>query len=293
MLRAAQFAARLGFEVAEETRALCAGMSLDALARERVWGELEKALLKADRPSVFFEVLRKMGQLKTWFPEVEALAGVPQNPVYHPEGDVFRHTMQVLDRAAALRQQTVRPTGLMVSALCHDFGKPAATTFTDGRIRSIGHERAGLPVTETFLDRLSGETRLKKVVLNCVELHMLPNQLASQHSGQKALFRLLDRAVCPEDLLLLARADRGPGSDPAESEKTERYLWDGLAAYRELMTRPAVTGADLIGAGLQPGKSFREALAYAHRLHLSGVPHDAALSQTLAYMKNLQGQEGK
>ena len=93
VFRGAQFAARFGFEVAPETRALCVTMRVDALAGERVMGELEKALLKAAAPSVFFEELRAMRQLHVWFPELEPLIDLPQPPQHHPEGDVWTHTM--------------------------------------------------------------------------------------------------------------------------------------------------------------------------------------------------------
>ena len=97
--------------------------------------ELEKALLKAPRPSVFFETLGQMEQLGVWFPEVQALIGVPQEPKFHPEGDVWNHTVLVLDRAAALRAQAEHPRELMFAALCHDFGKPDTTRRDDtGRI---------------------------------------------------------------------------------------------------------------------------------------------------------------
>lgn len=138
VLRAARFAARFGFDLAEETLSLCARMDLTALASERIMGELEKALLKAPRPSVFFEVLRQMGQLGYWFSEVEALIGVPQEPQFHPEGDVWNHTMLVLDQAAKLREQAKDPLGLMLAALCHDLGKQMAIQNDHGRIRALG-----------------------------------------------------------------------------------------------------------------------------------------------------------
>ena len=162
VFRAAQFAARFGFTIAEETRRLSSEMGAAHLAGERVMGELQKALLKAARPSGFFEELRKMNQLSVWFPEAEALIGIPQPAEHHPEGDVWKHTMQVLDEAAALRGQAQHPLWLMLAALCHDFGKAAVTAEEkDGKIHAYGHEREGVAVARKFLARITGETKLR------------------------------------------------------------------------------------------------------------------------------------
>jgi tRNA nucleotidyltransferase (CCA-adding enzyme) len=127
VLRGAQFAALFSFSIALETVDLCRGLTLRHLPRERIEGELQKALLKASHPSVFFETLRTMGQLHEWFPEAAALIGIPQDPLHHPEGDVWIHTMMVLDEAAKHRAQVSHPMGLMLAALTHDFGKVVCT----------------------------------------------------------------------------------------------------------------------------------------------------------------------
>lgn len=285
VLRAAQFAARFGFCVAEETVSVCARMDLTALAGERILGELEKALLKAPRPSVFFAVLRRMGQLGYWFREVEALIGVPQEPRFHPEGDVWNHTMLVLDEAAKLREQAKEPLGLMLAALCHDLGKQAAIQDDNGRIRALGHEEAGIPLTEAFLSRITGDKKLHRYVSNMVLLHMRPNLLAAQHSGRKSFCHLFDKSVCPEDLLLLAKADALGRGIEQDYNPTESDLRENLAAFQEIMSRPFVQGADLIAAGFSPGKDFGAALAYAHKLRLAGVKKEDALGQTAAYLQ--------
>ncbi len=295
VFRAAQFAARFGFTVAEETTALSAGMDGTALAGERVMGELEKALLKASTPSVFFEELKKMRQLSCWFPELEALSGVPQPPVHHPEGDVWTHTMQVLDEAAALREEAREPLWFMLAALCHDFGKAAATEEINGALHAYGHERLGLPLARRFLGRITSEVKLTKYVLNMTELHMQPNNKAREASHDKAFMTLFDQSVCPEDLLLLAKADHmgrlGPGMrrEPAAAAyaETEHRLREMLALYQDRMNRPYVMGRDLIAAGMQPGPLISEALAYAHKLRLAGVSKEEQLRQTLGvYAKN-------
>ena len=285
VLRAAQFASRFGFRIAEETISLGKTMDLSALSMERITGELEKALLKAAQPSVFFEELRRMEQLHTWFPEMEDLIGVAQPPSHHPEGDVWNHTMLVLNEAAGLRALTGEPRYFMYAALVHDFGKAVTTEIIDGKIHSYGHEEEGLPIVSRFISRLTSETALAKYVLNMTELHMKPNMLAAQNSGRKAFMKLFDRSVCPEDLLLLAKADYLGRALPDRNYPEESILREMLASYDDLMSRPYVQGRDLVAAGIRPGPLFKEALDYGHALRLAGVPKEQALPQVLAMIR--------
>ncbi|MBQ7455085.1 MAG: HD domain-containing protein [Clostridia bacterium] len=289
--RAAQFAARFGFSVAPETVALCARMDASALAGERVMGELEKALLKAERPSVFFEELREMRQLSAWFPELEALIGVPQRAFFHPEGDAWAHTLQVLDGAAAARERAEHPLWLLLAALCHDFGKAAAPIGEDGNAR--GHENAGLPLARAFLARLTTETRLTEYALNMTALHMIPNTLAYHGAETLAFMEAFDRSVCPEDLILLCRADYTGRVGPEGSREaleaayapTEALLRGMLATYRERMARPCVMGRDLVAAGVAPGPLMGEALDCAHALRLAGEPKEKQLARALELIR--------
>ncbi len=293
VLRGAQFAARFGFSLAPETLALCRTMPLDALASERVEEELKKALLKAPRPSVFFEILREADRLSVWFPELEALIGVRQSPKHHAEGDVWTHTMLVLDECAAARDESAQPFALMLAALCHDFGKPLCSEEVDGDIRSYGHETAGLVPAGRFLRRLSREIRLSELVLNLVELHMKPNALAAQRAGVKATNRMFDRALDPEALLALALADDRGKRPAGPAEQNEAFLRERLALYREYMARPYVVGRDLVAAGLRPSPAFSELLAHAHKLRLAGVDKDSALKQTLALARQTAAEDAK
>lgn len=286
VLRGCQFAARFEFEIAEETIALCRDMDISTLPRERIMGELEKALLKAARPSIFFEQLRRMDQLSLWFPELEALIGLPQNEKYHMEGDVWVHTMMVLDQAAKLREYTADPLAFMMSALCHDFGKAVATEVVNGELHAYDHETKGLPIIENFLKRITGEVALRKYVLNMAELHMKPNMMAAQGSSVKSTNRMLDQSVDPEGLLCLAIADGLGKISPRPYVSHNDFFRERLSIYKEYMSRPQVSGRDLIDSGLMPDKSFSDYLAYAHKLHLAGVEKDSALKQTLAYARS-------
>ncbi len=294
--RAAQFAARFGFAVAEETALLASTMDVTALAGERIMMELEKALLKSNRPSVFFEELRKMNLLSVWFPEVENLLGIPQSVRFHPEGDVWNHTMQVLDEAAKLRGEASKPLWFMLSALCHDFGKAVVTDKRDTAFHAYGHEKEGLPLVRQFLGRLTNETRLTNYVLNMTKMHMEPNRKVRDDSHIKSYMKTFDRSVCPEDLLLLAKADYvgrvGEGMHrsglEAEYGRTEELLKKMLRLYRDRMNRPFLMGRDLIEAGIQAGPVFSDAISYAHKLRLAGLTKEEQLRHTLAWLRKSQ-----
>ena len=283
VFRAAQFAARLEAGVAPETVALCRTMDVTALSVERVFDELAKALLKAERPSVFFRVLREMGHLEEYFPELAACAGVPQNPKFHPEGDVFQHTMLVLDAAAALRARAGWPLGFMIAALFHDLGKVVTTERQpDGKITAYGHELQGLPLCESALRRLTGHQKLIDYAKNMMWLHMRPNMLAAARSKKKKTRQMFDLSVCPEDLILLSRADASGKLDAPYDEGLEAFLRERLEDYRRVMARPMVTGRDLVAAGFRPGPEFKALLTRARALHFAGIENPPALRQLLA-----------
>ena len=283
VLRGAQFAARFGFRIAPETVELCKGIDLSALSRERIEEELKKALLKSDKPSVFFEEMRRMEQLDVWFPELGQTIGLEQDPVFHPEGDVWVHTMEVIDRAAAVRDKTSDPFSFMLLALTHDLGKIVTTETINGRIHSYEHETKGLPLVEAFVSRITGERKIIDYVLNMVPLHMRPNVAAYSKPRIKSTNRMFDAAAAPEDLIYFAMADKPviSGTDPFSGDSG--FLFERLRIYEDMMAKPHVMGRDLIEAGLEPGEYFSELLAYAHKLRLAGVDKENAMKQVLAY----------
>lgn len=289
VFRAAQFAARFDARIEADTQALCRDMDVAQLSVERVFAELEKALLKAEKPSLFFRELHSMEHLREFFPELEQTMGVRQNPKFHPEGDVFEHTMLVLDEAAKLRERAQWPPAFMLSALMHDIGKCVATQIQlDGRITAYGHEVLGLEMVERQLRRLTNHEKLIKYVLNQTELHMRPNVLFFAHSKKKKTRQLFDLSVCPNDLILLSRADASGKLDEPYREENELWLRERLEDYYHRLSQPMVTGEDLIQAGLKPDRRFSALLQRARALHFSGLERKNALQQVLAeipYMK--------
>lgn len=280
--RAAQFAARLEAQIDDATMALCARIDVTSVTHERVFEELSKALMKAQRPSIFFRELRRMGHLKEFFPEIERLIGVEQNPKYHPEGDVFEHTMLVLDAAAELRERAEQPLPFMLAALMHDLGKIVATQVqADGRITAYGHEVQGLDLIQTQMNRLTNHAKMIAYVLNMSQLHMRPNMMAANRSHRKKTRALFDLSVCPNDLILLARADATGKLDEPYNEAWESFLRERLEDYRRVLQRPMVSGRDLVAAGLKPGEAFSRILSRARQLHFSGIEKERALKQVL------------
>lgn len=285
VLRAAQFSSRFEFKVADETMDLCRQIDLSALPKERVTAELKKALCKGRKPSLFFEVLREMDQLDCWFPELVSLIGLEQDPIFHPEGDVWTHVMASLDKGVSYRDRAEESFRFMLVPLVHDLGKIETTEEVNGRIHAYNHEKVGLPIVSRFLHRLTNDAGLIRYVMNMTELHMRPNTVAYAKSSIKKTNRLFDEAVSPYELILFSTIDMFSERYEGERKDNLEFLLDRLEIYKEYMSRPYVTGKDLIDAGLSPGENFKEILGYAHKLRLAGVPKDEALKQALAYAR--------
>lgn len=285
VLRAAQFAARFGFEIDIETINLCKRMDITQLAKERIEEELKKALVKSKKPSIFFEELRRMNQLDYWFKEVKDLIGVEQNPKHHSEGDVWVHTMMVLDEGVKYLDKINDHYPFMLSCLTHDFGKVVCTKIINGEIKSIGHELEGLPIVKQFVSRLTNDKKTMEYVLNLTKLHMKPHTLAADNSSIKATNRMFDEAIDPVALICIAIADSKGKIAPRVYISNDQFLYSRLDIYNEYMSKPYVTGKDLIDNGLNPGKNFSDLLNYAHKLRLAGIDKKSALKQTISYAR--------
>ena len=250
---------------------------------EKRGNRLFEALTRDIRPSIYFEDMLASGELPKALPELAACVGVPQNPVHHPEGDVFVHTMLVVDCAASLRPSAQNPLGFMLAALTHDLGKAVCTqTQPDGKITAYGHEVEGRPLCRSLMGRLTDDAALTDYVDNMVWLHMRPNILAKCRSKRKKTRQLFDLSRCPEDLILLSRADASGKLDEPYDEALEVFLRQRLEDYRRVVARPTVTRDDLLAAGFPPGEALENALQRARQLHFSGFDRQKALRQVVA-----------
>ncbi|MDR0327692.1 MAG: HD domain-containing protein, partial [Planctomycetaceae bacterium] len=201
VLRGMQFAARFGFEMEERTIEWCRRVlpEFDTLSAERVWSEWEKWATKGRFPGKGLQLLRETGWIVR-FPEVEALIDVPQNPLHHPEGDVFTHTKLTCDAAVGiadeLRLDSVERTILLFAALCHDFGKPATTILNErGTWSSPRHPAEGVPAAQNFLKRLHAPNLILEHVPKLVGEHLahiaIPSdELPSQQAVRRLAVRL-------------------------------------------------------------------------------------------------------
>jgi tRNA nucleotidyltransferase (CCA-adding enzyme) len=291
-LRAVQFAARYELTVDPSTAGLCAAMPLLELPADRVFGEIEKLLLKAQRPSRGLSLLREWGMLETIAPELLPLEKTPQDPQWHPEGNVFDHTLQVVDEAAKLiadlEEDRPRQLAVMLGALCHDLGKPLTTRFEEGRIRSRGHEEAGLAPTRSLLDRWNVHTLLgydlRGQVLALVADHLKPGLLYDdRHRVRDGAIRRLARRCEPDLLYRVARADclgRRPGTFEPVAMEWFRERVRALDVARR-PPPPFLLGRDVIALGVAPGPAVGRILRAVYERQLDGsvTGHAEALAE--------------
>jgi tRNA nucleotidyltransferase (CCA-adding enzyme) len=278
-LRAVQFAARFALTLDEDTKTLCRTMRLDDLPPERIWGEIEKLLLRAERPSAGFALALELGIVDQLFPELKALVGCVQEPEWHPEGDVWVHTLQVIDQARRRIGDLDRADQLivMLGAVTHDFGKPATTAFLDGRIRSMNHEEEGVAPASAFLDRLNVHsidgTNVRGQVLGLVAHHLKPGMLYKvREQLTDGAFRRLSQKANLELLARLAKSDclgRSPGTFDCSAMD-----WF-LERARELGVdrsppRPLLLGRHLLDLGMTPGPAMGALLRQIYEKQLDG-----------------------
>ncbi|MDQ3180633.1 MAG: HD domain-containing protein [Acidobacteriota bacterium] len=283
VLRAAQFAARFEFAIDKETVELCRQIDVSDLPKERIWGEFEKLLLKARKPSIGLQWLYDLGVVEQLFPELEVLVGVPQEKVWHPEGNVDVHTLLTVDKAREMIDDLPqeKKIAVMLGALCHDFGKPATTRFFDGRWRSHAHDEAGVAPTISFLDKLGIYTingfDVRGQIIQLVRYHLAPGMFYKSKPGDGA-FRRLARRVEPDLLYRVAKADNlGRNADWIPPEKhftSEAQEWF-IEKARELEVekeapKPILMGRHLIELGLKPSAQFGEITKAVYEMQLDG-----------------------
>jgi tRNA nucleotidyltransferase (CCA-adding enzyme) len=278
LLRAVQFAARFALHIDAESAALMRGMRLDDLPAERLWGEVEKLLLIAERPSVGFQVARDLGVVPQIFPEMVPLYDCPQDAEWHPEGDVWTHTLMVIDEAR--RRNADLPRGplavLMLSAVCHDLGKPLTTVHVEGRIKSPGHEAAGVPLAAALLDRFGIHTLdgidVRREVLAITAEHLRPSAFwKARDTVRDGAFRRLAQRVNLEWLTRFSVADCHGRSGTFDCSFAEWFITRARALGVEHQPpAPLLLGRHVLALGVAPGPAVGRVLAAVYEWQLDG-----------------------
>ncbi len=284
-LRAIQFAGRFGFSLDPDTAKLCREMKREfsTLAIERIWGEWNKWATQSTQPSKGLVALKESGWI-SFFPEINSLLRLPQDPEWHPEGDVFVHTLHCVDslvntlewRNYSDQQRSV----LMFAVMCHDLGKARCTRFAEkrGELRWIspGHDQESGWLSESILTRIGAPTLVREKVRKLVENHHFLNSFPDSFPSNTSL-RRLSRRISPattEELRQVMLADH-KGRPPLNSSAQEKRLADFKIRICELelkdsVPKPLLLGRHLIDKGMEPSPEFKQILDKAYEAQLDG-----------------------
>jgi len=263
MLRAVRFAARFEYDIDQQTAQAIRNLALQIhqVSAERIRDELSKMLTEGHARRAFL-LLDETGLLREVLPEITKMKGVEQPPQYHPEGDVFVHTLLLLDGLPPGCSLTVA-----WGALLHDVGKPATFRRAPDRIRFDGHVEIGVRIADDLLQRLRFSNRDREQILALVENHM---RFADVRKMKDSTFKRFVRLPDFDEHLALHRLDCLASHKNLDFY---HYTQERLAAIPAGAVRPEplITGHDLIAAGYHPGPRFAEILAAVEDSQLEGT----------------------
>lgn len=282
--RVMQFVGRFEMIPDAQLNLLCATMDISAVSKERIEREFEKLCLKSERPSLGIDWLVTVNRIQEVLPELAATIGVPQEPSWHPEGDVFEHSKQAFDSAAQdIYKTDEQKLIITLAALCHDLGKAVTTVCINGKWHSYNHEQAGVPLVRSLLNRVTTKQKIIDTVALLVRYHMIPFHFIKQNAGLSAYKRLARKLAPLTNILLLAklaRADRlgrnpkkgAPlqGPVPLIDQFLQRAQKAGVLITPE---PPILLGRDLLDI-IPAGPLLGKALCYAYKIQISENMHD-------------------
>jgi len=278
--RVMQFISR--FEMIPDDRLIdvCKTMDISNISRERIEVEFEKMLLKSRLPSRGIRWIQVIDRLSEVLPELFSTVGVQQNPKWHPEGDVFEHTMQTLDAAAAIVQSydnRLNKLVLLYAALCHDLGKATTTQKIDEIFKSIGHAKEGAMFARQMLKRITHEKNLIVAVVKLVKYHMAPMQLVATKACFAAYKRLANK-LTPQatlrelaDLFLADKQGRNPRNAlPLTGSESDIAVFIHMADKAQVLAaveKPLLQGRDLLDV-IESGPCMGELLKKAYQMQI-------------------------
>ena len=290
VLRVCQFAARFEFEIETGTIQICRKVAptLKELSQERIGEEWRKLLLKSRKPSMGLEAVKNLDVAKHLHPELTALMNCPQEPEWHPEGNVWTHSCMVTDVASEIVRRENIPEDsawtTLLGALCHDFGKPTTThKDADGRIRSPYHSEKGIAPTASFLKTLRASEETEKKVRNLVLEHLNPLYLYKHRDEiRPATVRRMAVRLFPasfDELLYVAEADYfGRTLSLEPGYPAGDWLREQLKIL-ELKTggpAPLLMGRHLLEQGWQAGPAMGKVLKTVFEMQIEGIVSDLA-----------------
>ncbi len=300
-LRGMQFAGRFNLHAAPETAALCREIKsgYSELAVERVREEWFKWAGRSAVPSAGLRFLIDTGWIDH-FPEIKTLIDAPQEPAWHPEGDVFTHTGHCCDALARLPEwlnaDAQSRIVYMLAILAHDFGKPETTRreLKDGamRIVSPGHEEAGARLAEQFLTHINAPLAVKERVVPLVANHLFSFHDLTDHAIRRLARRLEPETIDGLCLIMTADSMGRPPRPPKIPDAVTRLLAKAHELQvRQSAPRPILQGRHLIERGMIPGPAFGKTLNAAYEAQLEGLIQDlpSALDWLSKMMYTLNG----
>lgn len=281
--RVMQFIGRFEMSPDQALNTLCKTMDIKSVSRERIEGEFEKLFLKSKRPSLGIRWLHEIGRLHDILPELAQTVDVPQEYSWHPEGDVFEHSMQALDASERLSYEGFAKVVMMYAALCHDLGKVNTTQKIDGKWKSHGHDQSGVPLAKSLLKRITHNHDLVFMVCKLVRHHMAPG-IFVKGGAKPAAYKRLAVQLAP-DVSMQMLADLAIADKSARNGNGHEPLTDPLPDIQEFMTRsenahvryqaedPVLMGRDLMDV-MKPGPAMGVLLKRAYEIQIEEDIHD-------------------
>lgn len=302
-LRACRFASELGFDISQDTMEECKKFNFEENTKLRVYEELKKMLLRSKNPSSFFNKAYEMKIIHKLFSPMSKLKDLEQEKVYHPEGNVWNHTLKVLDFAANMRDKAEDKLSFMLAALCHDFGKISTTALKvdqDGksRITSYGHDTA-IEESMIFMRNLGIPKKIIEKVVALQKTHMRPDVIYRENCKVSSIKRMIEDSNNQlNDLLLLSDCDRlGSGlevsTEKQEYIKKRRIWWNEKKQMIEEQEKEdniqTISGKELIALGFKPGPIFKIIKEEYKRMIIDGNSQEVVMNYILnKYGKKIQ-----
>ena len=302
-LRAMQLVGRFDLKIDPRSKKVIQNTvpAIAELSKDRIWQEWHKLFLKAEKPSLGLQAALDLGIIDRFYPQFATLKKTKQNPVWHPEGDVWEHTKMAVNNAAQISRREKldieRFLVIVLTALCHDLGKGLVTRKINGVWRSLGHSKAGVEPGKKFLNDIGAPRKLHKKIIGLVKMHMKPRgyfmKNALNGEAVKTLARELSKYdLIIQDLALLVEANlKAKGFTTGQSQDLTaiagrlKKIAQRLNLYKSEPVN-IISGRDLLLLGLKPGKLMGEIIDLANALYDRGVPKPKILKTISNGRKN-------